>query len=62
MNIGTPCIVKKIAGNTCNPHDLLRTPGGSSGGEGALIAAGASLLGIRNRREKKCLEFLIVNR
>ncbi|XP_023344204.1 fatty acid amide hydrolase 1 [Eurytemora carolleeae] len=35
-----------VYGNTCNPHDLLRTPGGSSGGEGALIAAGASLLGI----------------
>ena len=30
---------------TGNPHNLERTPGGSSGGEAALIAAGASLLG-----------------
>jgi len=35
-----------IYGNTNNPHDLTRTPGGSSGGEGALIAAGGSVLGI----------------
>ena len=35
-----------VYGNTRNPHDLSRTSGGSSGGEGALIAAGASILGI----------------
>jgi len=35
-----------VYGVTGNPHDLSRTPGGSSGGEGALIAAGASLLGL----------------
>ncbi|XP_039959237.1 fatty-acid amide hydrolase 2-A-like [Bactrocera tryoni] len=29
-----------------NPHDSRRTPGGSSGGEGALNGAGASLFGI----------------
>ena len=34
-----------VSGLTGNPHNLERTPGGSSGGEAALIAAGASLLG-----------------
>jgi amidase len=35
-----------IYGRTNNPYDLMRTPGGSSGGEAALIAAGGSPLGI----------------
>ena len=35
-----------IYGDACNPSDATRTPGGSSGGEGALIAAGGSLIGI----------------
>ncbi len=35
-----------IYGTTRNPYDLARTPGGSSGGEGAIIGAGASLFGI----------------
>eukprot|EP00091_Calanus_sinicus_P017898 TRINITY_DN3900_c0_g1_i1.p1 TRINITY_DN3900_c0_g1~~TRINITY_DN3900_c0_g1_i1.p1 ORF type:complete len:317 (+),score=87.20 TRINITY_DN3900_c0_g1_i1:100-951(+) len=35
-----------VYGNTANPHDLTRTPGGSSGGEAALIGAGGSILGI----------------
>jgi len=35
-----------VFGNTSNPHDLSRTPGGSSGGESALIASGGSILGI----------------
>ncbi|XP_072366783.1 fatty-acid amide hydrolase 1 isoform X2 [Scyliorhinus torazame] len=35
-----------IFGQTVNPHDNKRTPGGSSGGEAALIAAGGSILGI----------------
>ena len=35
-----------VFGRTCNPHDAARTPGGSSGGEAALIAAGASPLGL----------------
>ena len=35
-----------IFGRANNPYDLSRTPGGSSGGEGALAAAGGSPLGI----------------
>uniref|UniRef100_A0A3P9JB35 Fatty-acid amide hydrolase 1 n=1 Tax=Oryzias latipes TaxID=8090 RepID=A0A3P9JB35_ORYLA len=35
-----------IYGQTLNPHNLQKTSGGSSGGEGALIGAGGSLLGI----------------
>ncbi len=35
-----------VHGRTCHPLDRDRTPGGSSGGEAALIGAGASLLGI----------------
>lgn len=36
----------KVYGLTRNPYDSDRTPGGSSGGEGALIGAGASPMGI----------------
>src|SRR2546426_11277021 len=35
-----------IYGRTNNPYDLSRTPGGSSGGESAIIAAGGSPLGL----------------
>lgn len=35
-----------VYGRTLNPHDLNRTPGGSSGGEAAIIAAYGSPLGI----------------
>ena len=35
-------------GRTNNPYDLRRIPGGSSGGEGALVGAGASLFGLGN--------------
>ncbi|WP_449432245.1 amidase [Pseudomonas putida] len=35
-----------LYGQTRNPYDLTRSPGGSSGGEAALIAACGSLLGI----------------
>ncbi|KAJ6638111.1 Fatty-acid amide hydrolase 2 [Pseudolycoriella hygida] len=35
-----------ITGRTLNPYNSRITPGGSSGGEGALIGAGASLFGI----------------
>jgi amidase len=37
-----------VYGRTNNPYDLLRTPGGSSGGEAAIIAAGGSPLGLGN--------------
>src|SRR5215471_3484509 len=35
-----------LYGRTNNPYDLERSPGGSSGGEAAIIAAGGSALGI----------------
>jgi len=35
-----------IFGRTSNPYDLTRSPGGSSGGESALIASGGSALGL----------------
>lgn len=37
-----------VYGLTNNPWDVTRTPGGSSGGEAALIAAGGSALGLVN--------------
>lgn len=38
----------RLHGRTCNPYDLRRIPGGSSGGEAALIAAGGSIFGLGN--------------
>jgi amidase len=35
-----------VYGRTNNPYDLARTPGGSSGGEAAIVAAGGSPLGL----------------
>lgn len=35
-----------VYGRTNNPYDLTRTPGGSTGGEAAIIAAGGSPLGL----------------
>lgn len=37
--------VSSLGGQTINPYDLTRTPGGSSGGTGAAIAASFSVLG-----------------
>lgn len=36
----------KVWGRTNNPYDPTRTAGGSSGGEGALVGAGGSVLGL----------------
>lgn len=36
----------RLFGRTANPWDPRRTPGGSSGGEGAMVAAGAAPFGI----------------
>lgn len=36
----------RITGRTNNPYHTKYSPGGSSGGEGALLGAGASIIGI----------------
>ena len=38
--------ISSIQGQTLNPHDLTRTPGGSSGGTGAGVAANFAIAGI----------------
>src|SRR5690625_3304080 len=38
--------ISSLAGQTLNPYDLSRTPGGSSGGTGAALAAGYGLVGL----------------
>ena len=38
--------LSSLGGQTLNPHDLTRTPSGSSGGTGVAIAAGYAVLGI----------------
>jgi Asp-tRNA(Asn)/Glu-tRNA(Gln) amidotransferase A subunit family amidase len=42
-----------VSGRTLNPHNLKRTPGGSSGGEAALIGSGASCFGIGELSRKR---------
>lgn len=46
QGLGVYETVNGFHGRTNNPWNLARTPGGSSGGEAALIAAGASPLGL----------------
>ncbi len=36
----------RVYGRTCNPYDITRTVGGSSGGEGAIVGSGASPFGL----------------
>ncbi|XP_061108104.1 fatty-acid amide hydrolase 2-B [Conger conger] len=36
----------RLYGITRNPHDLSRIPGGSSGGEGSILASGGSVIGV----------------
>ena len=38
--------ISSLGGRTRNPHDLVRTPGGSSGGTGAAIAAAYAQVGL----------------
>ncbi|XP_015186289.1 PREDICTED: fatty-acid amide hydrolase 2-B-like [Polistes dominula] len=38
--------MNNITGRTLNPYDTERTPGGSSGGESALISSAASVIGV----------------
>ena len=38
--------ISSLGGRTRNPHDLVRTPGGSSGGSGAAIAAAYAQVGL----------------
>jgi fatty acid amide hydrolase 2 len=41
-----PETYNRVYGRTRNPHDPRRTPGGSSGGEAAIVAAGGSAFGV----------------
>jgi amidase len=45
LAIGDGTTVSSLGGRTRNPYDLTRTPGGSSGGTGAAIAANFAVLG-----------------
>lgn len=44
--------VSSLGGQTRNPYDLSRTPGGSSGGTGAALAAGFGVLGTGSDTEQ----------
>nr|XP_042911331.1 fatty-acid amide hydrolase 2-A [Parasteatoda tepidariorum] len=40
--------INPLYGKTCNPYDTHRTPGGSSGGESALLGAAGTVIGLGN--------------
>lgn len=44
--VSTECSANRLYGRSNNPWNLDRAPGGSSGGEAAIIAAGGSALGL----------------
>uniref|UniRef100_A0A8D8WXM2 Fatty-acid amide hydrolase 2 n=2 Tax=Cacopsylla melanoneura TaxID=428564 RepID=A0A8D8WXM2_9HEMI len=44
----------KATGTTKNPYDTRRTPGGSSGGEAALLSSGASIIGVASDIAGSC--------
>ncbi|KAI5756468.1 hypothetical protein M8J77_025311 [Diaphorina citri] len=44
----------KATGTTNNPYDTRRTPGGSSGGEAALLSSGASIVGVASDIAGSC--------
>lgn len=46
LNLGDAQSYNKIYGTTNNPYDLKRTPGGSSGGSAAALAAGLGYLSV----------------
>lgn len=46
--------VSSLGGQTINPYDLTRTPGGSSGGTGAAIAASFAVFGTGEDRRCFC--------
>ena len=51
-----------IFGTTCHPRDPSRSPGGSTGGEGALIAMKGSIIGIGKPKNKFQLKKIDIKR
>jgi Asp-tRNA(Asn)/Glu-tRNA(Gln) amidotransferase A subunit family amidase len=57
-----PDTVSNVFGQTLNPWDLGRVPGGSSGGEAALVAARASPLGLGKLRRRVIVSPRVLSR